>query len=460
MCEDCNKNWMKNIEDLKDVKGFHKIVKPLGNKKYEDLSGQRTGKLVTVRPVGRNNQSRILWLCECDCSGRIIITGSDIKRMDVRSCGCLIKDTNRSRRENLEGKVFTRWTVIKDDGENKVFCKCSCGTERWVDRNNLRQKISTSCGCLRKELFHDKYRKVQVGQVYGRLTIKKCLGRDKNKKLIWEAECSCGNVITTTSDLILSGSTRSCGCLKRDKTIERCTKPMVGKTFSRLKVIRKAYTKKGKGVYYECLCSCGNTVIVQGAMLRSGNSRSCGCLAKENREKFEDLTGQRFGKLVVLGRAPKRNKEHDTRFRCKCDCGGIIETLRASLINGEVISCGCVKSKGEYKISTILAENNIVFEKQKSYDDLRGESCHGILRYDFYIPKYNYLIEYDGEQHFKAGKLGWNNEEYHEKTKKRDKIKNEYCRKNNIPLIRIPYTQYEDLNIEDLKLETTKFRVM
>ena len=55
--------------------------------------------------------------------------------------------------------------------------------------------------------------------------------------------------------------------------------------------------------------------------------------------------------------------------------------------------------------------------------------------------------------------LGWNDEEHFKKVQQRDKIKNEYCVKKNIPLIRIPYTHYDDLCIEDLLLETTKFRV-
>lgn len=457
-----DKIWMKDLEELKDVKGFHKIVKPLGEKKYEDLSGVRSGKLVAVRPVGRNNQSRTLWLCQCDCSGKIIVTVSDIKRLTVKSCGCMVHDRSHLK-ENLEGKVFTRWTVIKDDGGDKVFCRCSCGTERWVDRNNLRQKTSTSCGCLRKEFFHDVHRKVQVGQVYGRLTIKKCLGRNKHKKLIWEAECSCGNVITVTSDLILSGDTRSCGCLQKELNTKRCTKPMIGKVFGRLTVLEKAYTRKGKGAYYRCLCSCGNTVIVQGSMLRSGNSRSCGCLAKERTSEvaFKDLTGQRFGKLVVVKRADdlvQENGRRRVRFLCKCDCGGTIVTTSSSLVSGETMSCGCLYSKGEYIISQILSANEINFEKQKSFNDLRGKSKYSIYRFDFYIDN-SYLIEYDGQHHFRAGG-GWCNEEHVKNTQERDEEKNEYCRKNNIPLIRIPYTHIDDICLEDLKLETTKFRVI
>ena len=449
MCEHCNSN-----EYLRDVKGFDKIYKELREKPYEDLTDRVFNKLRAVEPVGRNKHGSVLWLCECECSNKRIVCEHDLEKSRVKSCGSV---KCRSLFDNLEGKVFTRWTVIKDEGDKKVLCRCSCGTERWVDRGNLRGGGSTSCGCLKKELNTKLFKKVEVGQVYGRLTIKKCLGSNHNKKLIWEAECSCGNIITVTSDLIRNGHTRSCGCLKKEQTKERCTKPMIGRVFGRLTVVEKAYIKKGRGVYYKCLCSCGNTVIVQGSMLRSKNTQSCGCLAKEKaRERnFDDLRGRRFGKLLVVDLAPKK-KGHSTRYICKCDCGGVIDTDRYGLTSGTTMSCGCMKSKGEWKISNILMENGIEFEKQKSFDDFKNE-VHGVPRYDFYIPEGNYLIEYDGEQHFKCSNLGWNDKEHFEKVQKRDKKKNEYCRKNNIPLIRIPYTQYDDLCIDDLKLETSKF---
>ena len=368
------------------------------------------------------------------------------------------------RKENLEGRVFTRWTVIKDTGEDKVLCRCECGTERWVKRDNLKRGVSRSCGCLRKEEFHEKFRKVQVGQVYGRLTIKRLIGRDHNKKLVWEAECSCGNIVNVTSEVVRSGQARSCGCLRSELNTKRCTKPMIGKTFGRLTVLEKMYTKKGRGAYYKCQCSCGNIAIVQGTMLRSGNSRSCGCYNKDRiREtSFKDLTGQRFGKLVVVKRVDdlvQENGRRRVRFLCQCDCGGYIVTTRDTLVAGEVMSCGCLQSKGEYIISNILSENGINFEKQKTYDDLRGKSKHGILRFDFHIVDENYLIEYDGQHHFRAGG-GWCSEEHVKETQKRDKTKDEYCKENNIPLIRIPYTHIDDICLEDLKLETTKFRVV
>lgn len=361
------------------------------------------------------------------------------------------------QKENLEGKIFTRWTVIKDDGGSKVFCRCSCGTERWVSRKNLKQGLSTSCGCIRKEKNTENFKKNLKGMRFGRLMVLEEVGRDRFGKVLWKTICDCGKIKVVSSGNLHNNHIQSCGCLKREKIIKRCTKPMIGKTFGRLTVLKKAYTKKGKGIYYECLCSCGNKVTVQGSMLRSGNTKSCGCYAKDKKQEYENISGKRFGKLVVIKRVPNK-RGHDTRYLCKCDCGGIVETARGSLLSGETMSCGCIKSKGEWIIANILEENNIPFEKQKSFDDLRN-LVHGVPRFDFFIPEGNYLIEYDGEQHFIHTNLGWNDKEHFEKVQERDKLKNKYCKKNNIPLIRIPYTHQKDLCIDDLKLETTKFLI-
>ena len=104
------------------------------------------------------------------------------------------------------------------------------------------------------------------------------------------------------------------------------------------------------------------------------------------------------------------------------------------------------------KIAKILKENNIPFIQEKTFSDCILPSGYP-ARFDFYVNN-KYLIEYDGEQHFKIG--GWCDEEEFTKIKKYDNIKNEYCKKNNIPLIRIPYTKYKELNINDLILKETK----
>ena len=90
----------------------------------------------------------------------------------------------------------------------------------------------------------------------------------------------------------------------------------------------------------------------------------------------------------------------------------------------------------------------INYEQEKRFDSCKDKSY---LPFDFYVNN-QYLIEYDGKQHFKNEGL-FNYEEIH----KHDLMKSKWCKENNIPLIRIPYTHYDNLCIEDLLLETSKF---
>lgn len=93
----------------------------------------------------------------------------------------------------------------------------------------------------------------------------------------------------------------------------------------------------------------------------------------------------------------------------------------------------CRESLGERTIRLILENENIDYIREKKFD-----GCVFVRRlpFDFYLPKYNICIEYDGIQHFKPIKQFGGESEFI-KTQKKDKIKNEYCSKNNIHLIRI-----------------------
>jgi len=108
--------------------------------------------------------------------------------------------------------------------------------------------------------------------------------------------------------------------------------------------------------------------------------------------------------------------------------------------NGHLRGAGCStckKSKGEMSISKFLIENNINYIQGHKFND-----CKHIfsLSFDFYLPDYNILIEYDGEQHFRQVKY-FGGEKGFQIGQKRDGIKNEYCENNKIPLIRIKYNE-------------------
>ena len=174
---------------------------------------------------------------------------------------------------------------------------------------------------------------------------------------------------------------------------------------------------------------------------------------------YEDLTGEKIGLLTVLKKSDKSGRK--LYWDCQCECGNFVTIVGDSLRQRRNLSCGCINSKTEKFISTLLKVNEILFVQQYTFDDLVSEN-NKKLRFDFGIIKNNklsYLIEYDGEQHFEKNiqNTGWNTKENFKKIQKRDLLKNQYCLNHNIPLIRIPYTHKENIVIEDLLLETSKF---
>ena len=95
----------------------------------------------------------------------------------------------------------------------------------------------------------------------------------------------------------------------------------------------------------------------------------------------------------------------------------------------------CDESSGETKIRLFLIDNKIRYITEWSDHDCRH---HKLLRFDFYLPDLNFIIEYDGKQHFEAINF-FGGIEGLKQTKIRDKVKNNWARKNNIKLIRIKY---------------------
>ena len=119
------------------------------------------------------------------------------------------------------------------------------------------------------------------------------------------------------------------------------------------------------------------------------------------------------------------------------------------------LAYGCKKckcSKGEERIRNILSNMNLNFIEQYEFDDCVNEQGNNLI-FDFYLNKLNMCIEYDGEQHFHNYRFEKSNDRLM-KIQQHDKLKNEYCIRNNIKLLRIHYSDFN--NIEKI-LSTYQF---
>jgi protein-arginine kinase activator protein McsA len=109
----------------------------------------------------------------------------------------------------------------------------------------------------------------------------------------------------------------------------------------------------------------------------------------------------------------------------------------------------CKKSKGEKKVKKILTENDINFQEQFMFNDCRNKLP---LPFDFYLPDHNICIEYNGIQHYRPVEY-FGGEENFEKQKKRDRIKHDYCRDNDINLLVIRYDECIETKVNEIRKE-------
>ena len=185
---------------------------------------------------------------------------------------------------------------------------------------------------------HPRFKNL-IGQTFNRLTVIDYLGQTNDGRTsVWLCRCVCGKETKVTAANLRSGSVKGCGCARR---LDRA-----GKTFGRLTVVSFAWMD-GVLSRWLCRCTCGKGAVPLGRDLISGGVRSCGCLKSEGTRarQFEDLTGRRFGRLVVVECAGQAKRHDNYRWRCRCDCGNVIIAKASALKERCVRNCGCVRRK-------------------------------------------------------------------------------------------------------------------
>lgn len=252
----------------------------------------------------------------------------------------------------------------------------------------------------------------------------------------------------------------SCGCNKIDYMRKRFAKNIEGKKFGRLTVLETIWSLEARKSQVRCLCDCGNEIIRLRQHVIDGSVKSCGCLlcdiASVNHDKDYSNYVSDFG-IKILKKSSK-NKYNQQLWECECGiCGKHFVDLPIRIKNNHVRSCGClVSSSSELFIAKFLDDNNISYIKQYTYDDCVSSNGNK-LRFDFAVIKNNRvfcLIEYDGEQHYKPVDY-FGGEKAFKIRQEYDETKNQYCFKNQIPLLRLPYYLSKD-EIKSIILNTMK----
>lgn len=230
---------------------------------------------------------------------------------------------------------------------------------------------------MEKQIRQSKPRIDLTNKKFGRLTPQYYIKGGK-----WHCICDCGEELDVDTRNLNSGHTQSCGCLQKEKASKN-TINMIGYEDDNFKVLERDGSSNGGIAKWKCICKhCGNIFSIEGANIRSGEAKSC----------------------------------------------------------------GCIHSLGEQKITQMLIKEGCEFATQYTFPDLIGTGGRRLrFDFAIFLNgKLDRLIEFNGLQHYQKPQGTWSNE--WEKLIEHDKRKREYCKQHGIDLRIIKYDQDFTIN--------------
>lgn len=300
-----------------------------------------------------------------------------------------------------------------------------------------------------------------IGKKFGRWTVTSDWNRRESGHIYFFCVCECGNKKEVASSSLENGSSRSCGCLNSEVSARSSHKVLlrnrenfkekvreaVGEEYTFLEEYKNSITKiKVKhnecGTIYEISPS---RFLTNGNRCPHCNIMSMRSNDKVFRERVKEVAGNEYDfhdKYVTNSK--KLRVTHKK-------CGNTYKVSPLKFLQGKRCP-NCFISKGEEKVRNKLENLGIPYVREKYFKET------GMKRFDFYLPTLNACIEYDGKQHFFMSNL-WGGEEGLARVRQSDKEKNDFCARNNIPLLRIPYLEIDNVDelvakfIEELNTE-------
>lgn len=263
----------------------------------------------------------------------------------------------------------------------------------------------------------------------------------KNAKQPLTYQCRCGEICKTNFSNYKKQSGVCKSCSMKENAQRIWTNETVSEYFEKQGCkLLSVYKEQNQNLKY--ICNCGNESRVKLGNFINGN-RCKECANNKLRLKYEDVRSLFVKNNCVLLSTDYKNSTTQ-KLDYICSCGNRHSIRFLAFRRGE--RCPQCKSisKGEKTIQSYLEGHQINFKYQYKIDE-----CKNILPlpFDFAIlkkGKLKCLIEFDGKQHFKPIKQ-FGGEEYFQKIKHNDAIKNKFCNENDIPLYRINYKEYKKI---------------
>lgn len=351
--------------------------------KWIDLTGQIFGDFKAIEYLGDKR-----WVIQCTICG-------EVKEIYTYNMKKLVGVTCQKKKPPTivinPGDRFGEWEVLSYEGNKKYLCRCSCGNEKLVFRENLLNGSSTSCG-------HNKNH-------YGDLTGKQInewtvLGKEG---YLYKCQCSCGKIQLVGQKDLMSGRSKQCGHGYNIRT------DITGQKFGKWTVLKYLGNQM-----YLCQCSCENhtTRAIKKAALLNGQTTQCGC---SKHDKAQQTLLERYGDIgpnrVNNPRTPEQIKAVQQKENLKAfilehsDLGVIPQTDLATLLGvglqraselvreyglEDLVQFNCSQSEDERNLARWLQSDLGCKVVTRDRQLLDGKEI------DIYLPDYKIGIEYNG----------------------------------------------------------------
>lgn len=189
-----------------------------------------------------------------------------------------------------------------------------------------------------------------TGRRFGKLTVMERTDQKQERYVVWRCQCDCGNDVYVNTKRLKRGTKKNCGCeTKTDAKRGPVAEDLSGCRYGTLLVMYRAETLNGR-TRWMCQCDCGNRKIIATRELKAGKTKSCGCQQHRKGRYLTDIKGHRFGRLTALYPTDKRDKKSSIYWVCRCDCETELEITEDRLVHGTYRSCGCLKRENQQTI--------------------------------------------------------------------------------------------------------------
>jgi len=399
------------------------------------------------------NRQKLEFICSCE-NKNAVVTFHDFKR-GQRCNECRFKRMAEKQKHSYEYVC----NYFKEHGcelKSKEYVNartpleyiCECGNLGKTSFDNFQH--GQRCSICRYIKMGNTIRKYTYEDVDFFLKLHDCelltlKSEYKNCHQVLDYICSCGNINKCSfSQFMITQQCRNC------VGTNRYDYDYVKNYFEENDCVLLSKTYKNNQIPLDYICSCGNKSKINfGSFLNGCRCKKCGRIKSSEKQKYSyEFVKNTFkeNECILLTKEYKNCKQ---KLEYICSCGNRTEISFDNFMQGK--RCvECSESKGEKKVKEVLMNKNLIFERQYTFPDCRRIE---LLRFDFAIlnNKGNliFLVEYDGEYHY----LPIDGEDNLKYQQENDEIKNVYCKKNNILLLRIPYWEFDNIeNILDVFL--------